>query len=58
MTFHFIQTESGRTHLRLTFQGQLPFGPNWLKKLFCKTIVRLQILKFWKLNRIDDLINK
>jgi len=58
MTFHFIPTESGGTHLRLTFKGQLPLAPDWFKKLFCKIVVRVQVLKFWKLDRIDDLLNK
>ncbi len=58
MTFHFIATELGGTHLRVTFKGQLPFGPDWFKKLFCKIVVRFQVLKFWKLDTIDNLINK
>ncbi len=58
MTFHFIPIESGGTHLRLTFKGQLPFAPDWFKKLFCKIVLGGQVLRFWKMDRIDELVGK
>ena len=56
MTFHFIPTEFGGTHFTLTLKGQTPFSAEWFNRLFCKIIVRIQLLKFWKMDMIDKLI--
>jgi len=56
MTFHFMQTESDKTHLFLTFRAEVPHMPEWFKKRFCKFILKTQVMKFWKLDSINDLM--
>lgn len=56
MTFHFIPNDSGGTRFRLYLKGEVPMIPNWLKRIFCKFIVRVQLLKLWRLERIDELV--
>ena len=56
LTFHFTQTESDKTHLFLTFRAEVPHMPEWFKKRFCKFILKTQVMKFWKLDSINDLM--
>lgn len=56
MTFHFTPTPSGGTRFRLTLKGEVPLLPTWLKRIFCKFIVRIQLLKLWRMEKIDELI--
>ncbi|HLA06999.1 MAG TPA: DUF2652 domain-containing protein [Anaerolineales bacterium] len=57
LTFHFTPTQTGGTNFRLFLKGEVPFLPEWLKKIFCKIIVHQQLLKLWRLEGIDELIN-
>ena len=56
MTYQFTETEPGKTHLILTFRGEISYTPEWFKKWFCKLIIKTQVLKLWKLEAIDELI--
>ena len=56
MTYYFTPTETNRTHFVLTFMGEIPYAPEWFKKWFCKLILKTQVLKLWKLESIDELI--
>ena len=56
MTYQFTETASGKTHLALTFRGEISHTPEGFKKWFCKLIVKTQVLKLWKLESIDELI--
>ena len=56
LTFHFTPTESGGTNLQLRVKGEIPQMPEWFKKIFCKMIVRVQLLKTWRLEAIDKLV--
>lgn len=56
MTYRFHQTEFDKTHFVLTFKGEVPHAPEWLKKWFCGLILNMQILKMWKLDSINDLL--
>ncbi|MEW6085146.1 MAG: DUF2652 domain-containing protein [Chloroflexota bacterium] len=56
MTFRFTPTDSGGTHFRLLVKGEVPLLPNWFKRIFCRIIVRVQLLKMWKMDRLDELI--
>ena len=55
MTFTFLPTSSGGTHLAITCNMKSN-SPDWVSKLFCKLVVRFQLLKLWKLEGIDALI--
>jgi len=56
MTYRFQPTGENKTHLTLTFRGQIPYAPEWLKKQFCRYILRTQVFKLWKLESINDLM--
>ena len=56
MTFRFTEMDSSKTHLLLTFKAEIPHAPEWFKKVFCSFILKTQVMKFWKLYSIDDLI--
>ena len=56
MTFHFAQTDSDKTHLLLAFMADVPHVAAWFKKWFCKFILKTHVLKFWKLDSINDLM--
>jgi hypothetical protein len=56
MTYQFTETASGKTHLALTFRGEISHMPEWFKKWFCKLILKTQVLKLWKLESINELI--
>jgi uncharacterized protein YndB with AHSA1/START domain len=58
ITFHFTPTDSGGTHCRLLLKGELSGMPDWLKRIFCKIIVRVQLLKMWRMEKIDELIGQ
>lgn len=44
------------TKFNLLIQGEVPFLPNAIKKVFCRFIVRTQLLARWKMDRVGDLI--
>ncbi len=56
VTFRFDPTSNGKTHFTMSFKGVMPYMPEWLKKQFCRFIVRKQVLPMWKLSSINDLI--
>ena len=56
MTFQFSPIEANKTHFQLTFKASLPHAPDWLSKQFCRFIIRVRILKLWKLELINKLI--
>ncbi|HXD09016.1 MAG TPA: DUF2652 domain-containing protein [Anaerolineales bacterium] len=56
LTFNFTPTDSGGTRVRLLVKAQLPFAPNWFKHIFCRIVTRVQLLKLWRLEKIDELI--
>ena len=56
MTYGFQQIHENKTHFTLTFRGDIPYMPEWLKKKFCGYILRTQVFKFWKLESINDLM--
>jgi uncharacterized protein YndB with AHSA1/START domain len=56
MTFEFRPLGSDKTHLRLMFQAKFPYTPDWLERIICKIILRVQIFKHWKLESINGLI--
>lgn len=58
LTFAFSPTPQGGTHLRITCHMKMNANPpNFIAKLFCKLVIRFQILKMWKLDGIDALVN-
>lgn len=56
MTFCFQPLSSNKTHFLLTFKASFPHAPDWLNRQFGRFIVRTRILKFWKLESINELI--
>lgn len=56
MTFQFTESDVNKTHLLLTFKAEVPHMPEWFKKGFCKFILNSQVLKFWKLDSINELM--
>ena len=56
MTYRFTQTGPGETHLLLTFKAKIPYVPEWFKKSFCRFILKTQVMTFWKLDSINDLM--
>jgi len=56
ITFHLQQIAENKTRLTLLLKGVVPYTPNWIRKPFCKLIVRFQLLKLWKLDSINELI--
>lgn len=56
ITFRFEPVNENKTHFTLLIRGNLPLAPEWLKKQFCRYIVRTQITSVWKLGEINDLI--
>jgi len=56
ITFRFEAEEENKTHFTMLFRGNLSHAPEWLKKQFCRHIVRTQIMSMWKLDGINDLI--
>lgn len=57
-TYSFEPLDSNTTHFCLRFRVQMPYAPEWLKKQFCLFILRKQILPLWKLESINDLLQK
>jgi uncharacterized protein YndB with AHSA1/START domain len=55
MTFTFSPTPSG-THLTITCKMKTPNMPGWMEKLFCKVVIRFQVLRMWRLDEIDQLV--
>ncbi len=58
ITFRFEALGEDKTHFTLLICGNLPFVPEWIKKQFCRYIVRTQIYPLWKLGEINGLIRK
>ncbi len=56
MTFHFMPTDRGGTHLCLTFRGRLSGLPDGLGWLLCKWAVATQVKRLWSFDKIDSLI--
>ena len=56
MTFEFQPVEMKKTHFRLLFKAQFPYTPDWIEKILCKSIVRNQLFKLWKLESINQLM--
>lgn len=56
MTFEFRPVESDKTHFRLLFKANFPHAPEWLSRLACKIVLRLQVFRLWKLESINDLL--
>lgn len=57
-TYSFQLVNADKTHFCLCFQAHIPYAPEWLKKQFCRYILRTQVLPLWKLESINDLIAK
>lgn len=57
-TYSFQPLDSNKTHFCLHFEAHIPYVPEWLKKRFCRYILRTQVLPVWKLESINDLIAK
>lgn len=57
-TYSFQSINSKKTHFCLYFQAHIPYAPEWLKRQFCRYILRTQILPLWKLESINNLIAK
>jgi hypothetical protein len=55
LTFAFSPQSNGGTHLRITSRMKANM-PEWAAKIFCKLVIRFQILKMWDLKGIDGLI--
>jgi uncharacterized protein YndB with AHSA1/START domain len=55
-TYSFEALDSNKTHFCLRFQAHIPYVPEWLKRRFCRFIIRTQVLPLWKLESINDLI--
>jgi uncharacterized protein YndB with AHSA1/START domain len=56
LTFHFTPSDSGGTHARLLVKGEVPYLPEWFKRIFCRMIVQVQLLKMWRMEDIDELV--
>jgi len=56
ITFRFEARGENKTHFTMLFRGNLPYAPEWLKKQFCRHVVRTQVVSVWKLETINDLI--
>ena len=57
LTFRFTPTVSGGTQLQIPFRGEVPWLPEFFKRIFCRFIVKTQVLPLWKLEKVDELIN-
>jgi len=58
MTFNFQPVDLNKTRLQLLFQVHASYLPNWVRKIFCKIILRFQLFKLWKLESINQLMAK
>lgn len=59
LTFAFSPTPQGGTHLRITCRMKMKANPpNFVAWLFCKLVVRFQLLRMWKLDEINGLITR
>jgi uncharacterized protein YndB with AHSA1/START domain len=56
MTFEFQPLDSDKTHFRLLFKAKIASAPEWLNRIICKIVLRLQIFRLWKLESINELI--
>ena len=56
MTFEFQPLDSDKTHFRLLFKAKIAAAPEWLNKIICKIVLRVQIFRLWKLESINELI--
>ena len=56
MTYEFKPIDNAKTHFRLLFKGKFPYMPQWLEKIMCNYILRVQLFKVWKLESINELM--
>ena len=56
ITFRFDPVSENKTRFTMLCKGVVPYMPEWLKKQFCRFIVRTQLFSLWKLESINDLI--
>lgn len=55
-TYSFEALGLNKTHFCLRFQAHIPYVPEWLKRKFCRFVIRTQVLPLWRLESINDLI--
>ncbi|MBI3738545.1 MAG: DUF2652 domain-containing protein [Chloroflexi bacterium] len=56
MTFHFISSPAGGTHLTLTLYCRAKWMPEWAGRLVTSYVIKNNINKLWALDQIDGLI--
>ena len=56
ITFRFEPIGDDKTHFSMLLRGVFPSTPEWFKRWFGRYIVRTQILKAWKMEKINELI--
>jgi uncharacterized protein YndB with AHSA1/START domain/class 3 adenylate cyclase len=56
LTFHFVPSEAGGTHLVLTVRSHGPGLPHWAGRLLTTHVIMKNIRRRWTFESIDDLI--